>query len=479
MREGGCRRHRSKVIEMSVDIRERAQKILDITTKFKADEAEAYVVSNRLFTVRLVNNVVFEAKGVLDIGAGIRVIKNGGLGFGSTSSTSDKSIESTVKTTIESAKRRKLPFKYSFSGPTKPSKVERIYDKKVAELPEDEAVHLAYSMVEAALDYSRKVKDNSGVLNLVEYHITVLNSHGLDVADKGTMIEASLTSTAESNGLATEGADSHGYRMLNDLDAEAIGRRAAEMAVKGLKSEEIKEGKYTLILDPEPLAGIMTYISYLISPLFARMYFPIFLDKIGKKIGSDIVNIYDEPAYPGGFWSACIDDEGVETKETQIIEKGVLKSFVYDTLHASMEGKRSTGNGIRYAFVTGVSTFLGKNYNLEPIPRLTNGLFAAGDAKRDEIIEDTKDGLLAMRSHYTRITNPTRGDFTTVFRMGLNRVKNGEIVGAVKKSRLYDNILSMLGNIDLVGDNITSAGSWGNYALVPTIRISKVRVVPI
>lgn len=462
---------------MSVDIRERAQRILDIMTKFKADEAEAYVVSNRLFTVRLVNNVVFEAKGVLDIGVGLRVIKNRGLGFSSTSDVSDKGIESATKTAIESAKRRKLPFKYSFPEPTKPSKVERIYDNKVARLPEDEAVHLAYSMVETALDYDKRIKDNSGVLNLVEYHVTTLNSHGVDAVDKGTLIEASLTSTAESNGIAVEGADSHGYRMLDDLDTGAIGRKAAEMAVKGLKSETIREGRYAVILDPGPLAATMVYVNYLISPLFARMRFPILLDKIGKKIGSDLVNIYDEPAYPGGFNSSCIDDEGVGTKKTPIVKNGVFKNFVYDTQYASMEGKKSTGNGIRFAFVTGVSTFLGKNYNLEPIPRLTNGLFAAGDAKRDEVIEDTKDGLLAMRSHYTRITNPTKGDFTTVFRMGLNRVKNGEIVGALKKSRLYDNILSILSNIDLVGDNITSAGSWGNYALVPTIRISKAHVV--
>ena len=464
---------------MSVDIGERAQKALDLATKFEADQAEAYAVSNRVFTVRLVNNAVFEAKGVLDIGVGIRVVKNGGLGFSSTSDMSDKALENATKAAIESAKRRKLPFKYSFAKPTKSSVVERIYDRRVAELAEDEAVHLAYSMVEAALDCSKKVKDNAGVLNLVEYHTTVLNSLGVDATDEGTMIEASLTSTAESAGVAVEGADSHGYRMLDDLNTGAIGRKAAEMAVGGLRGEAIKEGEYALILGPGPVASVTFYAGYLVSPMFARMYFPILLDKIGEKIGSELVNIYDAPTYPGGHRSARIDDEGVATEETPIIENGLLKNFVYDTQYASMEGKRSTGNGVRYAFVTGTSMFPGKNYNLEPIPRLTNGLLAAGDSHRDEVIEDTRDGLLAARSHYTRITNPTRGDFTTVFRMGLNRVKNGEIVGAVKKSRLYDNILSILRNVDMVGDDITSAGSWGDYALVPTIRISKARVVPV
>lgn len=102
----------------------------------------------------------------------------------------------------------------------------------------------------------------------------------------------------------------------------------------------------------------------------------------------------------------------------------------------------------------------------------------SGCRKREEILEETKQGLLVRRFHYTRLTNPTRGDFTSVLRMGLYAVKNGEVVGALKKSRLIDNLLNMLQNVDAVSDKLVVAGSWGDYAHTPIIR-TKAHVAPI
>jgi len=101
-----------------------------------------------------------------------------------------------------------------------------------------------------------------------------------------------------------------------------------------------------------------------------------------------------------------------------------------------------------------------------------------GDWKREEIIGDTKNGLLVKRFHYTRLTNPTRGDFTSVLRMGLYSVKKGEVAGALKKSRLIDNLLGILKNVDAVSDRLTVAGAWGGYAHTPIIR-TKAHVAPV
>ena len=76
------------------------------------------------------------------------------------------------------------------------------------------------------------------------------------------------------------------------------------------------------------------------------------------------------------------------------------------------------------------------------------------------------------------MTNPTRGDFTSILRMGLYIVKNGEVTGAVRKSRLLDNLLKILQNVDAVSDKLVVAGSWGDYAHTPIIR-TKAHVTPI
>jgi predicted Zn-dependent protease len=143
-----------------------------------------------------------------------------------------------------------------------------------------------------------------------------------------------------------------------------------------------------------------------------------------------------------------------------------------------MEEKKTTGNAIRAPFAVGVSSFPGKNYNGEPIPIPRNPYFEPGKWKREEMIEDINRGLLVRRFHYTRLTNPTRGDFTSVLRMGLHSVKNGEVAGSVKKSRLLDNLLNLLKNVDAISDELVAAGSWGNYTHTPAIR-TKAHVAPI
>jgi len=316
------------------------------------------------------------------------------------------------------------------------------------------------------------------VFNLVVYHTLVMNTHGLKAKDDGTFFETSLTATAKRGARSSEGAEATAGRSLKELKTKEIGRKAAEMAVSGLKAQPLKEGTYPIILDPEPSAGINGYISFLCSPMIAKLYYPLFLDKLRKKVGSEELTVVDDPLMPKGIGSAPIDEEGIPSQKIAIMEKGVLKNFVYDTFYGALEKKRPTASGARVAFAVGVSSFPGKNYNGEPIPIPRNPYIVPGDWKREEIIGDTKNGLLVKRFHYTRLTNPTRGDFTSVLRMGLYSVKKGEVAGALKKSRLIDNLLGILKNVDAVSDTLTVAGAWGGYAHTPIIR-TKAHVAPV
>jgi len=461
-----------------MDLKGAGDTVLKIAEKKGLDEAEAYLVSNKVLTIRLVNNAVFESKGVHDIGVGLRVIKGNMLGFSSTADLSKKSLKKLVNAAASTAKARKLPFKYSFPKPRKIPRVAGVYSKKLAELPSEKAVELAYDMVEASMGYNKKITDNAGVLNIVSYETLVLNSHGVSARNRGTFFETSLSATAKRGKSVSEGSEATAGRNLKEIKPKNVGEKAAEMAVSGLKSKKLKEDTYTIILDYEPAVGVVSYISYLVSPMIAKLYFPLFLDKLDKKIASSQVTLIDDPLMPKGVGSEPVDDEGTPSKKQVIINRGVLQKFVYDSFYGAIEKKKTTGNAIRASFAVGVSSFPGKNYNGEPIPFPRNPYCKPGKWKRDEIIEETKTGLLVRRFHYTRLTNPTRGDFTSVLRMGLYAVKNGEVAGALKKSRLLDNLLNILKNVDAVSDKLVVAGSWGDYAHTPIIR-TKAHVAPI
>jgi len=462
----------------SLNLKGVSEQVLKIGEQQGADETEAYVVSNKVLTVRLVNNAVFEAKGVHDIGAGLRVLKEGGLGFSSTADLSPQSLKKTVKAALDASKARKLPFKYTFPQPAKAPKVLGTHDDKLAKLPSDRAIELAYDMVEASMACNRKITDNSGVFNLVEYRTVVMNSHGLTARDDGTFFEACLTATAKQGAKLSEGAESTAGRSLKEFKPKEIGQCAAEMAVDGLKAKRLEKGTYSILFDTEPTSIITQYVELLSSPSLAKKDYPLLLDKVGKRVGSQKLTIVDDPSMLGGVHSSTVDQEGTPSKKVAIVDKGVFKTFVYDSFYGAMEKRQTTGSGNRFYFVVGVSQFLGRNYNLEPIPRARNPCILPGDWKRDEILEDMKDGLLVKRFHYSRLTNPTRGDFTSVLRMGLYRIKNGKIVGALEKSRLIDNLLDIMKNVDAVSDKLVVAGNWGDYVHAPAIR-SKAHVTPV
>ena len=84
-------------------LKEAGETILKITEKRGLDEAEAYLVSNKVLTIRLVNNAVFESKGVHDVGVGLRLIKDNMLGFCSTADLSKKSLERLVDAAVSTA----------------------------------------------------------------------------------------------------------------------------------------------------------------------------------------------------------------------------------------------------------------------------------------------------------------------------------------------------------------------------------------
>ncbi len=458
-----------------VNLEEIGESLLKIARQKRVDEAEVYLSSNRVLTIRIVNNAVFEAKSVHDIGAGIRVIKGNMLGFSSTSDLSPQSLERAITSALQVSRARKVPSSYSFPDPAKPPEVTGLYDRNIGELPVEEAVELAYEMVDSSLNFNPKIVDNAGVLNLIEYHVVIMNTHDLTAFNDGTFFEASLTATAKDGEGKSEGAESIAGRKLDDFKPKDVGVKAAEMAVQCLKTEPLKEGTYTLILDYEPSSNITSYISMLLSPMVAKLYYPLFIDKIGKQVGSPQLSIIDNQLMPGGIGSSPIDDEGTPSRQIILMEEGVLKTFVYDRFYGAMDGKQTTGNALRISFAVGVSQFPGKNYNSEPIPLARNPHIKPGDWKADEIIEDTKNGLLARRFHYTRLTNPTRGDFTSVLRTGLFIVKDGEVRNPVRKSRLVDNLFNLVKNVDAISDELRVGGSWGEYLHTPIIR-TKARI---
>jgi PmbA protein len=460
------------------ELLEIAERAVNIGHRLGLRQVEAFSVMNRVFTVRMTRNSIFEAKGVLDKGVGIRVSRECGLGFSSTSKFDSESLSAAAANASRIASKRSLGVTLRFPEISPCRGVGGIYDEALAKTGPDEIVALAQRTIQSSTESGSNIIDNSGALTVVEFTVAVSNSNGLSESYRGTMFEHSLTATARDGELTSEGAASTAGRTLKGIRPEDVGRKAADMASEGLKASGLEERTYSVVLDPTAVSDIAMHVSILTSPLYIKTYSPLYVGKVGQLVSSLELSVVDDPTEEGGVGSAPIDDEGTPTVKRYIIDHGRLETFAYDTLSGLMESRASTGNAVRAVTSAGISALPGKNYNCEPIPILLNPVVEPGGCTRQEMIEDTRDGLLVERLHYTRLTNPSRGDYTAVLRMGLSRIKDGSVVGSVKKARIVDNLVQMMMSVDAVGKELTVAGDWGAYSHVPSLR-TKARIVPI
>ena len=182
-------------------------------------------------------------------------------------------------------------------------------------------------------------------------------------------------------------------------------------------------------------------------------------DKIGQQVASENFNLIDDGTLEAGFRTRPFDDEGIATRKTPVVENGVLKGFLYDTYTANKEGKESTGNAFR-------------SYNSVPLPAPSNLLLKPGDAEREEIIEETKKGLLVVDTIGEWLSNPVSGEMSATVVVGY-LIENGEIKKPVKGIMISGNFHHIIKQeIELIGKDITNIG--GIYA--PTIKIREMTI---
>jgi PmbA protein len=158
------------------------------------------------------------------------------------------------------------------------------------------------------------------------------------------------------------------------------------------------------------------------------------------------------------------DDEGVPTRPNHYIKNGIFENTYSDTYNAFKENTTSSGNACRFGVPLGRAT--------DPIPVCAphNLTISSGDQTQDEIIKDTKDGILVGRLWYTYPVNPIKGDFSCTARSGIFEIKNGTVF-PIKSVRIIHNLPILLQNISAIGNNSKVVLPWAGLPVTcPTIK---------
>ncbi len=441
-----------------------AEKTVNTAVKKGASEAEAYVYEGQASNIGIELGQVNKSNQIIDRGIGVRVLVNKAVGFAYTNIVNDpNAIESIINRALSAAKASKPDKDWKGFTQKKPYRtdLEKTFDNKVVDLGADELVNLASRMLDAAVQVNKKVFAAEGGIGNAYISNAVANSNGVLGFDKGTVMECSLATLAKDGNKVTPICFEFNAARTLDVDPEWVGTEAAKLSMSALKTKSIETKNTKLILTQFALQDLLgnTLIGALKADSVQRGQSP-FKGKIGEIVASENLSIYDDGLYPSGMRTWQFDGEGVPHQKTPLIEKGVLRNFLYDNYWAKKDGKESTGNASRAGYLStpGIDT---TNFHIMP-----------GTKTADEMLKEVDDGLIIYYLQGAHSSNPVSGEFSVVATPAW-KIRNGEIVHASRGVMLAGNIFEVLKNITVIGSNERQMGQ----LIAPWIEVENVRVI--
>ncbi|MHC1630821.1 MAG: TldD/PmbA family protein, partial [Methanotrichaceae archaeon] len=395
--------------KMIEDLIERARSLLLLAEQAGAEESEVFGLDARSVDLDLRKDSVEMASESYNRGLGLRAVVNGAVGFSSTSDLSK--LDMVAESAIRSAKARgadekwrSLPLREELTRP------QDIFDPAIEKISSEDCLEMSAEMLKGCALVSG-VEPSSGGVVCASITELIVNSNGIEFTEKSTILHLSLEAVARGRDVTT-GYEFGNSRMLQS-DFEKVGRSAAELAKRSLGGVKGETRNIDVLLRPIAFADLLEYA--FVPSICAdnvQKGRSFLAGKIGETVAEDSFSIVDDGLLKGGMASSAFDGEGVPSQNTTIIEKGALKSFLYDSYTAGKEGTRSTGNGMRggYSGVPGVS--------------ISNLIVSSEDPS--DLVADTRKGVLVNGVIGAHTANPVSGDFSVEAR-NVFQVVDGEI----------------------------------------------------
>jgi PmbA protein len=441
-----------------------AEKAVKTALQKGAVEAEAYVYEGKATSVGIERGQISKTARTRDQGVGVRIQLNKAIGFAYTNQLDDaRAVEAAVVKALAVARASKpdkdwkgLPQRKAY-----PSVPAGMFDPKILELRAEDLVSLAARMLDAAGQGDKRVFAIEGGVGAGSGGNAVANSNGISAYDEGTMVECSLATLAKEGNTVTPVCFEFNAERNFHVDPEWVGKEAARLAVSSMETKRVETKTYRLVLTQFALQELFYYtlINAVKADSVERNQSP-FKDKLGTQVGSEAVTIRDDGLMAGGLRTGLFDAEGVPRQKTPILERGVLKNFLYDNYTARKQGIESTGNASRGAYFS------------TPNIEATNFHVMPGTKSPEQLLSEVEDGLLISYLQGAHSSNPVSGEFSVVATPAW-RIRKGKIEHATRGVMLAGNIFELLKNVTIVGSNERKMGQ----LVAPWLLVENVKVI--
>jgi PmbA protein len=445
----------------------------DILKKSKTlhlDECETISIQKKITTVRITDSEIAEIKQNREDSIAVRVIHEKKIMSGRSSGKEDNFLEKILES--KSFVKPKSFWK-SLPFPSKIMSVDSTYDSKLASISGTIAIDIANEMINSATH--KNITRISGSLNIVSEHFHIMNTNDVDYSDDSTFISGTINADSEVSNLPVSGIGAISSRTLESFSAHDIGNDALEMCVDSINPKKVEQDSYDIIFEPYAFGELLAFV---FSANFNLKTYSekrsCFSDRLRKMISNENFNLMDDPHSPDGIGSKSFDDEGSPTSPQFLIKSGMLTGLFSDSFEAFKRETSSSGNAAR------PGSPMGRSSQPLPLPLPHNLKVPNGNTTKNEIIQETRKGLLIGRLWYTYPINPEQGDFSCTARSGIRIIENGKIVSPGKSVRIVHNLKTVLTNISLIGNDSKNILQWSSLpSITPTVKVNSVKVTPI
>lgn len=436
-------------------------KVFEAAENLKLEEFEIYFTSSESETIKVFKGEVDTYSNSQNMGISFRTKVDGKMGYSYTESLEEEDILPLIERAISNGKIiENLDVIETYGEKKEYEKIDS-FSASLENISVQEKIDFLLKAEKTALEMDNRIKSvNYCMMGSGKGENIIKNSKGLDLYHKGNSIYAYLAVVVQDGESIKNDAAYIVAKDFSEMDPVKLATEAVSKALKKLNSISIESKGYDIIIENDTFADLLGSMSGIFSAEAVQKGVSKFKGKLDEIVANPLVTITDNPHLKGGYGSAPFDAEGVPTRPKNLIENGVLKTYIHNLKTSKKDGVESTGNAAKggYKGTMGISTF---NLYLEK-----------GENSFDTLLNKIQNGILITGfSGLHSGLNSISGDFSLATEGFL--IENGVVTKPLNQITAAGNFFELLKNIEFIGDdlkfNLSGVGS-------PSILIKNISI---
>jgi PmbA protein len=438
---------------MTIELNDIVQRLAGQATG--GEGVEAYAEQTTRTEINAFEGEVERLTSASSTGVGIRVVRDGRLGYAYTADLSDAGLRQCLDEARANLGVSTEDPGNVLADPAEIEPLQGIFDPRQVDVSPQTKVQLA-------LDLERRTKAADPKVTKVEsasygdavVQVAIASSAGVNGGFSVTRAWCYSTALATEDGQSQIGVGIDSGRSIEELDIDPVASEAAERAVRLLGATKPRTRAVPVVFDRMAAPSVIGVLLAGLSAEAVQKRRSLFADKLGQRVGAPGLELIDDGRLLDGPGAAPFDDEGVPTRRNVLFSDGVLQRFLHNTASAAREGATSTGNAARASFKStpGISAH--------------NVYFVPGDKDQAGLLAQAGEGLLVQDMTGVHSgANPITGDFS----VGVSGLwfRNGELAEPIREATVAAGLLDILKGIVAVGSDLRwSTGSIGGSSLL-------------